>query len=184
MSTLQADPFRLAVLKRLSASIEQISVGAGYHYDLTGKCFRGRLLFGDNDPIPMISIIEPPLPIDRIEAPIKTGVSSGDWELLIQGFVADDRKHPTDPAHVLVADVKRALTLESKRVALGTNVPDILGFGVPATLNGVNIGNVVQSLKVGPGVVRPPEDQISNKAYFLLGVTLKIIEDNANPFLY
>ena len=181
-----SDPFRLRIMKALTACIEGVTTSNGYSHDLTGKVLRGRLFFGDNDPLPMVSIIEPPLPIDRLPAPAGASQSSGKWELMIQGWVEDDFENPTDPAYRLVADVKRVLTIEgARRDAKGQL--DILGFGRPATVveNGreFSVGNVITSMKVGASVVRPPEDGISDKAYFWLHLYLEIIEDNARPLL-
>ena len=173
-------------MKALTACIEGVTTANGYSHDLKDKVLRGRLFFGDNDPLPMVSIIEPPLPIDRLPAPAEASQSSGKWELMIQGWVEDDLENPTDPAYRLVADVKRVLAVEGARKDSDGRL-NILGFGRPAkiTENGreVNVGNVITSMKVGAGVVRPPEDGISDKAYFWLHLNLEIIEDNARPLL-
>lgn len=174
------DPFRLRVLKGLGLVLESISIADGYKHDLIGRVFRGRDLFGgENDPIPMISILEPPLPIDQLEPPITASKSTGSWDLLLQGFVDDDPINPTDPAHVLMADVKRRLAIEKKRTLPNSaGQPDPLGMG----FNGGR-GNVVTDIIIGPGVVRPPGDGVSNKAYFWLTLTLKIAEDIEQPFV-
>lgn len=171
------DPFRIRVQKRIGETIASINSADGYTYDLTDSVFRGRMYFGDGDPIPMVSILEPPLPIEALLAPQNATSANGEWNLLIQGFVDDDREHPTDPAHVLMADVKRRLVIEQKRtLALPRH-----GFN-PFGLNDPDSRNRVESFKIGAGVVRPPEPQVSNKAYFWLTLTLKIVEDNGDPF--
>lgn len=180
-----ADPFRLRVMKALCASLEQITPTNGYKHDLTGAVFRGRDLFGGDpenggDPIPMLSILEPPLPIDQITAPPIAQTSMGDWDLLVQGFVFDDLKNPCDPAYVLLADVKKRLAYEKARTiegSRGSSDP----FGMGRAGNGVC--NSVKELVIGPGVVRPPGDGVSDKAYFWLTLTLKITEDIEQPFL-
>lgn len=181
-----SDPFRLRVLKALTACLEGVTPSNGYSHDLSDKVIRGRLMFGSNDPLPMVSIIEPPLPIDRTPSPVDASQSSGKWELFIQGWVEDDPRNPTDPAYKLIADVKKALTIEGCRKG-ASGALDILGFGTPASVeeNGrrINVGNVITSMKVGAGVVRPPEDGISDKAYFWLHLHLEIVEDNARPLL-
>lgn len=180
------DPFRLRVLKALSASLEEITPANGYKHDLTGAVFRGRDLFGgEDDPIPMVSILEPPLPIDQLVSPPLAKESIGDWDLLLQGFVKDDLKNPCDPAYLLLADVKRRLVVEKSRAInaipgrLGSGTPDPLGLG--KNVNGVS--NFVRELVIGPGVVRPPGDGISDKAYFWLNLTIKIAEDISQPFM-
>ncbi len=134
--------------------------------DFTGKVYRGRTIFGDNDPIPMLSILEVPIPLDQVVPPPDSSYSNGSWELLIQGFAKDDPVNPTDPAHVLMAAVKKRLAVEKKR-----NLDfDILG-----------LGTFIRNMNIGAGVVRPP-DEVSAKAYFWLNLTLDIVEDLANPF--
>ncbi len=179
------DPFRLRVLKALTASLEQITIANGYKHDLTDSVFRGRDLFGgEDDPIPMVSILEPPLPIDQLISPPLATNSTGDWDLLLQGFVMDDPKNPCDPAYLLLADVKKRLVIEKSRTLSPTGIagrgtPNPLGFG--SNRNGKS--NLVKELVIGPGVVRPPGDGISDKAYFWLNITIKIAEDIQEPFL-
>ncbi|PZR90338.1 MAG: hypothetical protein DI537_19170 [Stutzerimonas stutzeri] len=180
-----ADPFRLRVVKALSACLEEITPANGYGHDLTGAVFRGRDLFGgEDDPVPMVSILEPPLPIDPIVPPPLAKDSYGDWDLLLQGFCRDDIANPCDPAYRLLADVKRRLVIEKKRARSpsglpGRGTPDPLGLGI----NPNGVSNVVSQLIIGPGVVRPPGDGISDKAYFWLTLTVKIAEDIEQPFL-
>lgn len=180
------EPFRLRVLMRLSECLESVTVANGYKHDLTGNAHRGRILFGENDVLPLVSILEMPVPEDQLFPDGPAAVSTGEWKLLIQGFVDDDRKAPTDPAHRLMADVRKRLQLESKRVSPNSpDTPDPLGMG-PATAQrdkDKSLGNVVNAIHVGGGVVRPPEGGISDKAYFWLAVTLKITEDISRPFV-
>lgn len=178
------DPFRLRVQKALAASIGGISVAGGYHFDLADKVFRGRDLFGDaSDPIPMVSILEPPLPLDQLRSPALASESSGDWDLLVQGFVKDDMENPTDPAHLLMADVKKRLAFEKARVVTGTmGQPDPFGMGRSQIVNGKAVNSITE-IRIGPGVVRPPEHGVSTKAFFWLGLTIKIVEDISQPFL-
>lgn len=162
-------PLRLLILKNLSASLELTR----YHYDsskpeqtLEGAVFRGRTVYGEDDPELMISILEVPIPVEQREPPPDSPASNGQWELLLQGFVPDDFINPTDPAHYLMAATKVRLAHEKER----NRDFDILG-----------LGNHVTDLRWGAGVVRPP-DEISDKAYFWLNVTLEIVEDLSKPF--
>lgn len=181
--TIYADPFRLRVQKALAACLEGVTPTNGYSHDLTGKVFRGRLYFGDSDPLPCISILEAPVPLEQTPAPIPSTANSGDWVLLVQGFVEDDKKNPTDPAHQLMAEVKKRLINENKRILPDTRgTPDPLGMGEGQVVDGAKIGNAITKILVGPGVVRPPETAVSDKAYFWLNVTLKIAEDISRPF--
>lgn len=170
------DPFRLRVKKTLTLALKEITPANGYNFDFSQAVFRGRLLFGDTDPVPMLSILEPPLPLDRLATPPNAGHTTGDWDLLIQGFVKDDKENPTDPAELAMADVKKRLAIEQARQLdlprRGSN---------PFGLNR-DKGNRVEGIRIGAGVVRPPEQGVSTKAYFWLTLTLKITEDNGDPF--
>ena len=175
-----SDPFRLRVLKAVSAKLKTITVAGGYQHDLadftdsagrTGqeRVFRGRPDFGFSDPRPMISILEHPGAIDQLLGTAASTSAKGDWALLIQGFVEDDPIHPTDPAHLLAADVVKCLATE-KRV----NHENLFGFAYrkPCVLD----------IKIGSPIVRPWDEGISEVAYFFLAVTLTLSEDQENPF--
>lgn len=169
------DPFRLRAQKALSDALATITPANGYTFDFSKAVFRGRLGFGENDPLPMLSIMEPPLPLDRKSAPLSASSSGGDWDLVVQGFVQDDRENPTDPAHLAMAEVKKRLAQEARRkLDLPARGPNVLGLGSGR--------NRVEELRIGAGVVRPPEAAVSSKAYFWLTITLKIVEDNSDPF--
>lgn len=153
-------------MKGLTAMLEEITPGNGYQHDLRGRVFRGRILFGASDPLPLVALLEPPLPIDQIIARGDPALSTGDWEIMVQGFVDDDPTHPLDPAYRLVADVRKRLALAAREGA------ETYDYGLPA----------VTGMSVGPGVVRPSDD-ISARAYFWLSLRLKIAEDMTDPYL-
>lgn len=160
------DPLRLRVLKALTGVLEQISPANGYLNDLTGSVYRGRDVFDRNDPLPMVSILEAVDEKPVLHAPRGGGKVVTPWGLLIQGWIEDDKTHPTDPAQVLLAEVKKVLAEESRR-AEGY---DILG------LNGI-----IDSIKFSTGVVRPADD-VSVKAYFWLKVELNMVENLIDPY--
>lgn len=161
------DPFRLTVLKALSAALEEVTPANDYLHDLTASVFRGRLLFTSHDPVPMVTITEPPQMPEQMESPDGATESSTKFPLLLQGFVDDDRENPTDPAYRLLADVQ-------KRLALARSQGD--GYDI------LGLGERVMALHIGKGIVRPPDEVVSKTAYFWLPVTLEIAEDYANPF--
>lgn len=171
-------PFRLRVLDALTASLEGISVAAGYQHDLAGAVFRGRAWFTENqDPLPMISILEQPSPADLVAVPPSAAVTNVvDYTLLIQGFVRDDAVHPTDPAYLLLADVKRKLAAERKVRATGSHRPDPFGLNPTG-----KAPNRIEELRIGAGVVRPADD-VSANAYFWLMLVLRLVENDENPF--
>ena len=161
-----SDPFRLRVLQALSTHLEGITPANGYTHDLTGKVFRGRDVFGESDPVPMICILEAIEEKPQTPAPQSSPTSSGPWELQIQGFVEDDYTNPTDPAHRLMAEVKKRLIEERIR----DRQHNILGFA----------GKVTE-LRISHGMVRPA-DEISGKAYFWLRLTLGLVENLQDPY--
>ena len=176
---MPTDPFRLRVLKALTDVIKTVTPANGYAHDLSdftdeagrtsARVFRGRDVFGFNDPLPMISILEAPRPMDQAFGTQGSAASTGDWEILVQGFVPDDPENPTDPAHPLIADVMVAIAKarkESRR--------DLLGLGDTAPC--------VTDLRLGAPVVRPADDEMSTVAFAFLGVTMTLAEDLENPY--
>lgn len=161
-----SDPIRLRFLKALTAALQEITPANGYHTDLSTSVFRGRLYFSENDPVPMVSILEA---VEQeqprfTDQPVNSGLSNDRWELLIQGFAEDDPVNPTDPAHYLMADVKKRLGAAKKVRS------NILGMGPR-----------LDDMRIGAGVVRPPDD-ISNKCYFWLKLSVRLVEDLADPY--
>lgn len=165
---------RIRIMKKLQTCLEGID-GAAFGLqdeqnnplvDMAGRVMRGRIIFGDKDPVPMISILEVPIPLDQIVSPPDSTYSNGTWELLIQGFAKDDPDNPTDPAHILMAATKMRLAEEKRKNA------NFQLFGM---------GNFVTGMRIGAGVVRPP-DEVSAKAYFWLNLSLDIVEDLFDPF--
>ncbi len=164
---MATDPLRLRVLKAITASLNLITPANGYHFDLSSSVFRGRDYFGEDDPIPMVAILESPDEDGQNPAPEGSGLAAGPWRLFIQGWAEDDKENPTDEAHILMADVKKRLAIESK-----AGRSDYNAFGMQG---------VVDKILFTPGVVRPP-DAISGKAYFWIVLHLHIVEDVSNPY--
>lgn len=156
-----ADSYRLQVLKAFTLLLEGITVAGGYNYTLgAGKVFRGRARFGEEAPIPMISILEAPRP----GAAIYTGDNEARkdlWPLLLQGWCEDDKDNPSDPVYGLLDDVERRLD----RVVQVT-----AGTGVPKFSEHYMLGGLITDLQVSPGVVRPPTENVSARSFFYLPV--------------
>lgn len=167
------EPFRLLVLKSLTKVLEKTSY-ADYP-TMEGRVFRGRLFFGEDDPLPMLSILEPPIPIEAVRSQADNVKSASSWELLVQGFVNDDRSNPSDPAHCLMAETKKALVAEKRR-----NSYDFFGYGVKDAKT--NNSNSITSLQIGQGAVRPA-DEHSGVGFFWLSIILGITENLENPYL-
>jgi len=164
-------PFRLEATRRLGELL--VTTGAPLYFTTLPitSIFRGRVEFGDNDPLPMIVLIEPPIPMELATVPLASPHSVENWDILIQGFVEDDPLNPTDPAHYLLADVEKAIGVHKEQNQSNPK----LGFGDRA--------NTVEDILVGQPKVRPA-DEISAKAYFWLPVSLKVYRNLANPLEY
>lgn len=184
------EPFRQRVLTAITNTLKTITPDNGYKNNLADdllptadhptRVFRGRAWFGDNDPIPMLSVLEAPDEADDfLDEPFDGKQEGGEWRLLVQGFVNDDPFNPTDPAYRLLADVRRRLLAERRRKhPTARNQSDPFGMGV---VNANASGNAVLDLTVGKGAVRPADD-VSAKAYFWLVLTIKMIENGDKPY--
>lgn len=170
-----AESKRLAALKALTAHLEtEITVANGYLHTLTGAVFRGRAKFDDDDPLPMVSVMESPNPDrfpNRAGEHDSAGKQRDNWTLLVQGWALDDKKNPTDPAYELMADVKKAL---AKLVDVDNE------SGIPKHAS-YRLGGLIVDMQFEPGTVRPP-DETSSKAFFWMRVILKFVEKVNDPF--
>ena len=168
-------PFRLRVLTTLASSLQTLTPDNGSRFDMRSSVFVGRDRFGDNDPVPMIAILEdldtiPPVP-SQSDNPARVT----QWGLLVQGFV----EHDTPPivlnqAYHLAAEVEARLGYEKLRTIRQPGrgpQPDILGMG-----------GRVDSLNFAPAIVRPADGEIADKAYFWLRLSLGIVENLVNPY--
>lgn len=154
------EPPMLVALKAMTAALQEITPANGYRHDLSSAVFRGRMIYGASDPLPMVSII--PLPkLPEANQPTHDSARVSTLELLVQGFAEDDVDHPTDPAYFLLDDVERCLLAQKKRDA-GRN-PFGLGLKV--------------HMEMGSGNVRAPDEYVADVAFFYLPVTLKVAND-------
>lgn len=159
-------PFRLRVLRNMTAAIETVTPANGCIHDLSGgRVRRGIIVFGEDEKPPLVTLLEAPIPADVLQSGGPNPNSTGLWEILVQGFVKDDPDHPSDMAHVLMAEVKAALT-KSKRQERGR---DILGMK----------GRVME-MYIGQGSVRP-EDGTST-TFFWFTASLRLVENLEDPY--
>jgi hypothetical protein len=165
---------QFAIMKALTAQLQAITPMNGYAYDLSQVVFRGRVIFGADDPIPMLSILEAPRPGITTEANDTSFVRLTSWELLVQGWAPDDKQNPLDPVYPLKASVERQLAR-----CLKTRDADGRGQ-YPAEYM---LGGLISSMRLGPGVCRPPDAQVSSKAFFWLPLTVQYKEDLSAPFV-
>ena len=165
-----ADPIRLQILKALCAHLETIVhvapdpangiVGEDWHgFNLAGKVFRGRTKFGDESPETMLSILESPRPDFPTTAGTNGVARSEEWPLLLQGWTVDDKQNPSDPVYFL---------MEAVETKLAEIVKLKKGSGFPAYPSAYMLGNRITSFSFGPGVVRPPTEGISAKAFLYM----------------
>lgn len=163
-----ADSKRLTILKRLTAYLSaQVKPANGYTYDLTGKVYRGRTVFDDkNDPMPMVSILEQVRQDVIGETSGRTKTYDIALPLQIQGWAkSPDPDNPTDGAHQLLADLKKAL---NKLIdADNEHNPDYL------------LGKSVRSATIASGLVAQAPDDAFPGCYLL--VELQYIE-RADPY--
>lgn len=183
------DTFRITVLKKLTELFQTITPTNGYANDLSvdsntvrARVQRGRIQYGADDPLPMVSILEPPIPIDGLPQQVDNGTQNGPWLLLLQGWVEDDPEAPTDPAYALLSDVKQCLAKHIKQAPpRGARSPDLLGLALDPSGQGARRGNSVNKITIGRGAVRPA-DEVSDKAFFWLYLTIELTEDYTDPY--
>lgn len=171
------DSKRLDVLKRLTAHLESV-VSDETDYVLKGRVGRGKIRYGREMPLPFVAILEAPRQDDGLPAAEQGVKRSEDWLLLVQGWVEDDQEHPTDPAYELCAVVEKQLS----------RIIDMGRHGQPAYPDEYLLGKRedgtprILGLSLAPPVVRPPQEGVSDKAFFYLPLTVKFAVDIREPF--
>lgn len=161
---------QLTILKLLTTQIEVVTPANGYDFDLTGKVFRGRMVFGAEVDPPFVSILESPRPVPATDIGDPKLVRQNDWQLLIQGWAADDKEHPLDSAYGLKASVEQVLS----------ELTQVDGNGRPVYPSYL-LGRRAISITIGPGVCRPPTEATS-LGFFFLPLTVVYSEDLRLPF--
>jgi hypothetical protein len=168
---------KTVALRRLTAHLEAVAYtsevpGFG-DMTLDGKVFRGRTVFGDEVVPPFLAILEAPRQlITEGRGESKTTLKY-DWKLLIHGFAPDYKKHPTDPAYELAAHVeaRMARLIAQERSGAGPTYPDEF-----------KLGRIVEDILFTNPIVRPPDNDVSDTAYFYMPVTLEFVTDMVSPF--
>lgn len=168
-----ADSKRLAVLKRLTAHLQGITPENGYEYDLSAAVFRGKSVFGADMPLPCLSVLEHPKPDTGIFAGQGKRAFTEEWVLMLQGWVEDDEENPTDPAYGLEAAVRKRLY----DIMAQTN------GGQPKYPDVYMLGKLISDIAIGPPVVRPPDNQVSSKAFFFLPLRVSLQTDVSQPYV-
>lgn len=176
-----SDPIKLQIAKAVTEGFKTITPTNGYVSDMsdfdpgdgveTSRVYRGRAFFGDGDPVPMLSVLEGGFDDEVVnEQTVEKPTSQYWWPLIVQGWVLDDKDNPTDPAYVLLADVRKYLAAQfSRKGADGWNQY----FGIDS--------NIVTGLRFGGGRVRPA-NELSAYAGFHLLVELEIVDKADKPY--
>lgn len=181
-------PLRLQIVRALTDVIKQVNPtnlivssdpSTRYEFDLRDdfsttparpRVTRGRLHIGEDEPLPMVTIIEAPMPVEPVSTQRQPDNTAfvGQWDLIIQGWAKDDPWNPSDVGYQLMQEVRAAIAKEKKRGRNGDTM--ILGFD----------NMKIQNMTLGAPVVRPNE-YISEQAVFYFVVTFTICEDTASP---
>jgi hypothetical protein len=168
---------QLDILKRLSAHLEGITPANGYSFDMTGRVFRGRVFFGEDDPLPMISLLEYLTPDVELQvAGVNETHRAETWILLVQGYVQQRPVNPTDDAYQFKAEVEARL---AECIATVHGDP-----AVPAAyMLGLHKKGIV-SIVIGPGIVSVPrEGPASAYAFFYIPLGINRAVDVTMPFV-
>ncbi len=171
------DSIQLDILKRLTTHLQGITPANGYEFDMADAVFRGRLLYGDDAPVPMISIVE------HLQGDVTTATAGENgiahietWILLVQGWTKNDPENPTDETYQLKAAVEERLSHIILQDNRGNPVyPDEYFLGLYGQ-------GVITDLTIGPGIVSPPRQGISEKAFFYLPLGIGLALNISQPF--
>lgn len=175
-------PKELAVMMALTNLLGRIWPGeinyatnAPFDIDLRQKVFRGRITIGSEVQMPAVALLESPQPFDAQHAGDGDLWKNEGWRVLVQGFSTDDKQNPSDPAYRL----KAALQVQLSRV--GRMRPD--GSGKPLFPDDYMLGNLISGLKIGQGVVRPPQENVSQYAFCYIPLIINLQTDASNPYV-
>lgn len=167
------DTKQLTILKRLTVLLEGITPANGYAYDLTGKVFRGKTVFGAQEMTPFISILESLRPDPMPEtAGSEKMIRVEDWEILLQGWVATSSAHPTDDLYGLKGSMEKRLA----RMVL------INGQGNPVFPGDFRLGGSITTARIGPGVVRAATPQTGGTEALYLPLIICYKADVSDPW--
>lgn len=175
-----ADSWQLAILKALTSHLQLITPAHpnAYEVDLSVSVSRGRRIFGTDDPVPFVAILE------SLAADVSVDVSglgntnsNQTWILLLQGWTKQSDDHPTDEAYNLKAAVELQL---SRLVQMDDRTGDpmypdeyMLGF----------YKKVITGMSIGPGVVSAAlREEAANKAFFYLPLGIGLATTIYEPF--
>lgn len=170
------DARQLDILKRLTLHLEEITQANGFDFDMDGKVCRGRMVIGDDDPVPLLAINEHLQP----DIVLNTAGENNDtreetWILLVQGWVDSAKaQFPTDEAYQLKANVMKKLY---ELIAMHNGDP------LFPTAYKLGLTDTITNLSIGPGIVSGPREGVSSKAFFYLPLGVGLVTDLADLFV-
>lgn len=167
------DTKQLVILKRLTTLLEGITPANGYDYDLTGRVFRGKTVFGASEQVPFISILESLRPDPApMEAGNEKAARTENWELLIQGWAQTNQQFPTDDLYNLKGAVELRL---ARMVALDD-------IGSPLFPGDYRLGRILTTVCIGPGVVRAATPGTGGVEAFYLPLLAQYVMRVLDPY--
>lgn len=153
-----SDSKQFVILQRLTTLLQGITPANGYSLDLTDRVFRGKTVFGAQEPTPFVSILESLRPDPNpLTAGFEKSIREEQWELLVQGWATANQAFPTDGLYGLKAAMEHRLA----RMVTMTSV------GSPAFPDDYRLGRILTDVYIGPGVVRASTPQIGTEALYL-----------------
>lgn len=175
---MMGDSIQLGILKLLTTHIEGVTPANDYDFDLTGAVFRSRLLYGDDVPETMVSIVE------HLQGDITTDVAGEEniesvqtWILLVQGIAKNEIANPLDNLYNLKASVEHRLARLILRDTKGNpTYPNEFWLGIRSW-------KVITGFTIGPGIVSPPREGISSKAFFYMPIGVGLALNISEPFV-
>lgn len=175
---------KLAIMKALTAQLEGINpdwedlppamFGEVCPFDMRKKVFRGRVVFGEDEKPPFLTLLEHPRQLN----PFGVGeglIADEDWSLMVQGFAVDDRKNPLDPAYELLAWTQMRLA------RITTTKPNGGRGGLYP--NEWRLGKLAIDIKYQIPIVRPGQDDVSGTAYFYMPISVGTVTELSMPFI-
>lgn len=168
------DPQELLILERLQALLEERVIrgadnesGGQFHFSLLGKVHVGRTVFDEKDGLPLISILEVPLPDEQRPNSPRSGFGnlSGKWDLVIQGWTRDERDPPdrihNKDVYRLRQDIHCALAIERSKLQIPLDRPPLFGI------------RRIKDFTFERGVIRPDDDR-SDTSFFWFPLTIDL----------
>lgn len=174
-------PLRVKILNAVVEAIKEVRPDRGYYNSLAPdeigreRVVRGRIAIGNDEPLPFVTVIEPPLAVDQMNSRRQPDNTSriGEWDILVQGWAEDDET-PGDQAYLLCSEVCQRLAMEKQRPDAGPGRRDAYNF--------FGLGRAIYEYSIGSPVVRPSET-VTGQSVFYVILTVKIREDVARPFV-